>query len=286
MKKGKSEIMLIYTIRKNIMADTKEWEKNMKRNVLIVDKSPDYAKYIEQLTLEVSKHLNIYMAHTLEEAYKRLMEITMDIFIVDVMLDSTNVCDTSGLKLVERIREIPKYTFTPVIFTSYHEDMNLHAFKELHCLAYMYNPVIPKDFFKVMQKAVRFKTDRGEDRVLFFRKQGIIYAIHTKNIVYVNSEEHIMYFHMADGTIEEFPYRTFNKIFKEAAVEYLMQCRRDIVVNKNYILGIDFINGVIILKNKMGYLMIGTTFRKRVKEEFVHSYAVTESENGIIYIDV
>ena len=36
----------------------------------------------------------------------------------------------------------------------------------------------------------------------------------------------------------------------------------------------------------MGYLMIGTTFRKRVKEEFVHSYAVTESENGIIYIDV
>lgn len=255
----------------------------MRRNVLIVDKSVEYAKRIEKMAVEISNKLNIFMAHTVEDAYRCLMETTMDIFIVNVTLDSRNICDTSGLRLVERVREIPKYTLTPVILTSYQEDMRVHAYKELNCLAFLDNPLIPKEFAKAMNKAVMFKTNRTEDRVLFFRKDGIIYAVRVEEIAYIQSVDHVMHFHLTDGTVEVFPYRSFQKLLEEADVDYLMQCRRDIVVNKNFILGLDFINGVIILRKKMGIVMIGARFRKRVKEDYMKKCPMTRDEDGIYY---
>ncbi len=60
-------------------------------------------------------------------AYKILWKELLMFFLVDIILDTTTPIDTSGIRLVERIRKIPKYMFTPVLFiTSLKTRLDMH----------------------------------------------------------------------------------------------------------------------------------------------------------------
>jgi len=257
----------------------------MKTNVLIIESNQEHVKKIEAMALSITDNLCVYTANTLAEAYKLLLETTMDVFIVNVVLHTIDPADTSGMRLIERVREIPKYVLTPVIFISNQRDVSLYAYKELNCLAYLPKPCRVEDFTKALKKAVLNKTNRSKDRVMFFRKQGVIYSIHANEIVYMECYEHIVYIHLSDGSVEEFPYQTYARMLAEADVDFLMQCNRAAVVNKNFIHRVDFPNRRIFLKNNMGTLDIGTTYKKRVKDEFVKKYPTSRAKDGVLYSD-
>ena len=254
----------------------------MKSNVLIVESNPEHAKRIEAMALSITNNLCIYKANTLADAYKLLLETTMDVFIVNVVLHSIDPSDTSGMRLIERAREIPKYVLTPVIFLSSQKDVSLYAYKELNCLAYFRKPCSIEDFTKALKKALVNKTNRSKDRALFFRKQGVIYSIHAADIVYMECFDHILYIHLSDGTVEELPYQTYGKMLAEADVDYLMQCNRAAVVNKNFIHHIDFPNRRIFLKKNLGTLDIGTTYKKKVRDEFSPPKVVSKPKEEIL----
>ena len=63
-------------------------------------------------------------------------------------------------------------------------------------------------------------------------------------------------------------YKTYSSILREADSECLLQCSRSVVLNKNYIMSLDFPNRSIVMKYDLGKIDIGSTYKKRVKEEF------------------
>ena len=240
----------------------------MKKTVLIIEDDAEQQSMLEHLVKATSEDTIIYTAANTVEAYKILMENTIDVFLVDIILDTKRPGDTSGVLLVEKLRTIPKYMFTPVIFITSLEDPTMYAYTDLNCLGYIEKPYDIGRVKKMVERALNYTTYRKEEVSLSFRRDGILYPVKVKDIVYMESIRHIMYIHLANGSCLEIPYKTCKQVLTEADTQCLVQCSRNTLVNKEYIQSVDIPNKYIILKNKMGMVDIGVTFKKKVLMEF------------------
>ena len=99
--------------------NNKQRRKEMKKTVLIIEDDANQLMMLKQLVLSVNEGAEILTADNETIAYKILMERTIDVFLVDIILDTRKPGDTSGVRLVERMRKIQKYIFTPVIFITF-----------------------------------------------------------------------------------------------------------------------------------------------------------------------
>lgn len=240
----------------------------MKKNVLIVNGNKQYAEELKKMVLEVNPYLEIAMVHDAAEAYEYLLNTTIDMFILDTVLHLEKPGDISGIHLAEQIREIKKYVLTPMIFVTVKEDPELYAYEELNCIGYFVRPFEVKRFYEKVKRGLCYRTSRNEDKALFFRKGGAIYPIRVKDIVYIESISHGMLVHTVDGNVLEVMYKTYRSVLREADSECLFQCSRSVVLNKNYVMSLDFPNNYIVMKHNLGKVDMGSTYRKRIKEEF------------------
>ncbi|MDD6201967.1 MAG: LytTR family DNA-binding domain-containing protein [Lachnospiraceae bacterium] len=240
----------------------------MKKNVLIIEDNINQLRMLRKLVLETSENAVVYAEANSADAYKVLMENTIDVFLVDIILDTTKPGDTSGIKLVEKIRNIPKYMFTPVLFITSLEDPKNYAYTDLNCLGYVEKPFSVEKVKKLLQKALNYTTEKEKDITICFRRDGILYPIHVKEIVYLESLNHIVNVHLSDSTLLEVPYMTCKQVLEEDSSDVLFQCSRNTVVNKEYVLNVDVTNRYITLKDGYGRLEVGITFKKKILTEF------------------
>ena len=93
------------------------------KQILIVE---DNNKNMEKLceVLKDIKDVYIHKAKNSEQAYRYALEYNIDLFIVDIILNTKVFADISGLKFIESIRSINGYKFTPIIVTTSLEDPN------------------------------------------------------------------------------------------------------------------------------------------------------------------
>lgn len=242
----------------------------MKRNILIVDSNAEHVNWVIKLTFEVTENVKIYTAYNIADAYKLLMEITIDVFILDIALDRKYPDDTSGIRLIEKIRQIPKYVLTPVIFITTEKDPAMYAYIELNCIGYITKPCSASEFKKIFEKAVSSRTKRDGDKVMAIRRDGSLYPLKLKEIIYTESFSHVLHIHLKDGSVLSAPYKTCSSFLQEADVDFLIQCSRGVLVNRNWVMGINMSENILYLRNNMGKLNIGRTYRKIVREEILY----------------
>lgn len=240
----------------------------MKKTVLIIEDSPTQLEVLRRLVLEVNSQANVLTACDEANAYKLLMEKTVDIFMADIILDSSKPGDLAGIKLVERIRTIPKYMFTPVLFITSLEDSSGYAYRDLNCLGYVEKPFNPKQIKDLLKKAMNYSTEKNKEVTMCFRKDGILFPIKVKEIVYIESRNHTIYIHKENGEEIKFPYMTCKQLLEETDTDDLMQCSRNTIVNKDYIYNIDLINRFITMKKNFNKVEIGITYKKKVIAEY------------------
>ncbi len=240
----------------------------MKKTVLIIEDNKTQIEMLKKLILEIDAGITVYTATEAKSAYKILMEKTIDVFLVDIILDTTRPGDTSGIRLVERIRGMAKYMFTPVVFITSLEDNTKYAYTDLHCLGYVEKPFSPESVKQLVEKALFFSTCKSKDDVFCFRKDGILYPVKVKNIIYIESRNHEVNIHMVEGGTLTVSYKTCKQLLEEVDADCLMQCNRSTIVNKDYIFNVDIINRFITLKDVDEQIEIGVTYKKKILAEF------------------
>lgn len=241
----------------------------MRKTVLIVEDDNDQLNMLRQLVLAVNQNVEVYIADNAAQAYRFFTEKTVDVFLVDIMLDTTNPRDISGVRLVERFRQIPRYMFTPVIFVTSVLDSNSYAYKGLNCISYIEKPYDPEQVMRTVEKALNYTTVREKDVTFSFRKDGILYPVKLKDIVYMESLRHIMYIQLANGMVLDILYKTCKGILKEEdSAESLVQCSRGVLVNREYVKRIDSVNDLVVLKEGFGVVNIGRKYKKGLLSEF------------------
>lgn len=240
----------------------------IRKSVLIIEDEPIQLEVLEKLVLEVDAGAIVYTADNAATAYQILMERTIDVFLVDIILDRDKSSDTSGVKLVEQIRTIPKYMFTPVLFITSLEDTTGYAYKDLNCLGYVEKPFSPEHVKQLVEKAFHFQTVKSQNATFCFRKDSILYPVKIADIVYMDIANHVISVHTANGDVLEVPYKTLKEVLDEMDADCMMQCSRRTIVNKDYILNLDIANRYITLKNTSEKLEIGKVFGKKVLAEY------------------
>lgn len=237
--------------------------KNINKKILIVEDSEYYMNLISDSLINLENTI-LYKATNTSEAYKIAMEKNIDVFIVDVVLDTKVLGDVSGIVFVDRMRTVPRYRFTPIIITSSLEDPKYHAYNYLHCFRYFEKTYNVLELAETVKEALEFNQNEEIEKIIYYKREGILFSLKTKNIIYIeNHNRYIIYF-CNDGKYTA-PYKSCKKIIEDLASANFIQCNKNTIVNRQYIDNIDGTNRFITLVENRGQLEIGP----RIKKEFL-----------------
>lgn len=239
---------------------------DMQKNVLILEDKETVRLLVKKLVQEVEPTANVFLAEEISQAYSILMNKRIDLFLVDIILDTSNSSDVSGLKFVAQLRKIEQYAFTPVIIISTLEDQELHSYRDLHCYGYVEKPFDSEEVKKLLSDALKYQHSRSDGEMLFFRSDGIYHAVEKDKVVYAEIINHVLHIHTAEKDVMKIPYITLKKLMEEIDNEDIFRCSRNTVVNKRYISNVDITNRFIQFKNGLGKVEIGLTYKNSVKE--------------------
>lgn len=214
------------------------------------------------------ENICVHKAMNSETAYRYALEYNIDLFVVDIILNPSIFADISGLKFIESMRSIDKYKFTPIIITTSLEDPKFYTYSYLHCFCYFEKPYDKEELKKSIIEALEYKTTKKAKKFYFYKSDGMIYSVKTKNIVYFQTVDRITYIQCENGKVLCTPYKSCKNILLELNSERFLRCSNNTIVNVRFIKGIDIANRYIILVEGFGTLDIGPKIKKRFLEDF------------------
>lgn len=239
------------------------------KKVMILEDSPNTRECLEKLVKETDSDVYVFGLSNVKDAYQVMMEHTIDLFIIDIILDVRQSGDISGLYFAERVRAVEKYLFTPMIFVTSLDDAKHITYERLHCYSFIEKPFDPYQVRSVIEQCLKYSAQGFADRIVYFRSEGVIFSINLAEVIYVESKNRSLYIYMRNEEVVKLPYLTIKAFLQEADSSNLLQCSRSFVVNIAFIRNIDITNRMIILSN--GYQVeIGLKYKK-VLRDFIHA---------------
>lgn len=238
------------------------------RKILVLEDNLAALEHLAGIIREVDMKNTVYCFADIKSAYQCAMEKTIDLFLIDIILDTNRPGDVSGLKFSENIREVERYRFVPVIFITALEDSRLYTYEKLHCYSFIEKPFDEEKVKRSVEQCLKFPETGKGNKTLFFRKEGIILAVEREDITYAQSSGHIMHIYTRQGDILKVPYITLKKLLEETDSPDFIQCSRNTIINKKYVQNVDIPNRMIHLKDDSGMVEIGVMFRKHMKGYF------------------
>lgn len=238
------------------------------KKILILEDNPAALEHLASIVRELDTRNMVFTFANIKDAYQCALESTIDLFLVDIILDTSHPGDASGLKFVENIRRIEHYSFTPLIFVTSLEDIRSYTYENLHCYSFIEKPFDVNRVKQTVEQCLRFPGNAPNTKTLYFRKDGIILAVDRDEIVYAESVDHIMHIHTKQGDVLKIPYITIKKLLEETDSLDMIQCSRNTIINKNFVQNVDIPNRMIQLKGDFGRVEIGIMFKKSVKGSF------------------
>lgn len=233
----------------------------MKKNVLIVEDNKVSRDALAEIVKGCDSASVIYCADNGAAAYKYAMEERIDLFLVDIMLDNRVKNDVSGIIFADRIRQLDRYRFVPLIFLTSLEDYEMSAYRNLHCYEYIEKPFSFEKVKETIEAALKYPVkDERKNRYLYHRQDGILYSIDTEKLMYMESVNRRLCLYLTDEELE-IAYKTCSSMLHELNTEEFLQCSRSVIVNRNFITYVDETNRFVCMKN--GKLLdIGRTYKK------------------------
>lgn len=239
----------------------------MKKNILIMEDSPKWLDKIRALAASVNMEVEVFATTELQEAHHLALEYGIDLFIIDLILDTRVSDDTSGMDFADQIRQIDKYRYTPIIFISSLEDPKLYAYSNIHCYQYIEKPFDEDKTREIFEEALRMPLKKNREReYIYFRNNGILYGVRTDQIIYIQTNVVQMCIHTTHETVKLSPYSIKNILAKLDSDSFL-QCSRNTIINENYIEYIDPSNRYVKLKNVDALIGVGPVLKKRFLQE-------------------
>lgn len=219
----------------------------MRKHILIVEADENQRNKIVKIIENMKLDVEIVCAESENIAYSCIMEQAIDVAVVNIVLNSRDKSDVSGIKFVSRLRKVEGYRFTPVIFMSKYEDYDGFLLKRLHSFEVVDTKFDIMEISVIVREALRYTTPRDSDPFLFMKKDGVLYSINKENISYIESSNHIVYIHKCNKEVLEFPYSSIERIMNTLDCEYFVQCSRRNIVNRKQIKIYDYINKILTL---------------------------------------
>lgn len=239
------------------------------KKILILEDDYDAAERLKEIICKVNGNIEIFHVANYADACKIIFEEVFTLFIVDIILDRKNPNDASGLDFIRLLRGICQYEFSPVIITTGVADSKLYAYDNLHCYQYLEKPFYMEQVQRTIEQALKMPQMQEQDRYIHLRDDSTILAQKVSEIVYVYYKNRKLILRSVDG-VSVFYYRSLRQIKGQLFSNHFIQCNRNTLVNRKFVWKIDLINSRLKLKENYGDLTIGTTYKRKISEEFAY----------------
>ena len=236
--------------------------------ILVLEDSKDCLNAITAMLEKVSDRVCAVPVNSLKEARAALAEEAQppfQAFLLDINLDCNDKEDVSGITFAREVRMRREYAFTPIVMITSLANMELTAYRELHCYQYLIKPYNEQDIEKLAGKLL-FLSQQGETRDAFVvvKKDGINYKIFCKDIVCVKAVPRGVQLILSKEEMK-IPYLSIKQLLEKLPTEKFLQVHRMCVVNLDYIEYVDTVNGLIRMKNGE-QVEIGITYKSDIKK--------------------
>lgn len=235
------------------------------KKVLIVEDNADTLQYLKKLVFEVDGESEVFLADNIKDALEYTVTRKIDLFLVDIILNPGDRNDMSGFLLIDNIRQLERYQFTPVIIVSALEDSRQYAYEHLHCFGYVEKPFHESNIKYLVSAALEFHRETGRREMLYYRQDGVIYGVPKADIIYAELVKRQICIYTKKGKFHV-RYRTIKRLLDEMGDPDILQCNRNTIVNSHFVSNIDIPNGMLQLMNIDRSIEIGGTFKKSIKE--------------------
>ncbi len=236
--------------------------------ILILEDSKECLDAITVMVERVSGHVCAVPVNSLEEARAALDEAQplFQAFLLDINLDIDDSEDISGITFAREVRMRKEYAFTPIIMITSLANMELTAYRELHCYQYLVKPYNEEDIRKLVGKLL-FLSQQGETREAYVvvKKDSINYKIFCKDIVCIKAVPRGVNFVLLKEEIKVL-YLSIRQLLEKLPGDRFLQVHRMCVVNQDYIDYVDTVNGLISMKNG-DQVEIGITYKNEIRKK-------------------
>lgn len=231
------------------------------KTILILEDNQSSLDMLVKIVGELELETEVRSATNLEQAYIHMIKGSIDLFLIDIILDSHNSGDVSGIKFVEYIRQQKKYEYTPVIFVTSLDDPNLYCSRDFHCYGYIEKPYNVVHAKKTIREALLMPLQPERSASIYFRNNGLLYKKDKARIVYIENSRRCRIIHATDGDVK-LAYLPCREILQELDSDRFIQCSRYTIINKDFIEHIDIANRYIKLKGYLEPIEIGVMYKK------------------------
>lgn len=237
--------------------------------ILILEDSKECLEAVTVIAEKVSEHVIAVPANSLEEARAALRDEAQppfQAFLLDINLDVNDNDDSSGITFAREVRTRKEYAFTPIIMITSLANMELTAYRELHCYQYLVKPYNEEDLRKLIGKLL-FLSQQGETReeYVIVRKDSINYKIFCRDIVCVKAVPRGVDFVLLKEEMKVL-YLSIKQLLEKLPCDRFLQVHRMCVVNRDYIDYVDTVNGLICMKNGER-VEIGVTYKNDIRKK-------------------
>lgn len=239
------------------------------KKILILEEETDTLISLESM---IGDRAEIFALSDAQRAYKCAVRNYIDLFIVDVTFEEEGEELPPELAFVDKIRDTERYCSTPILFITDLQTSKLYSYEKLNCYKMIGKPVQEEQFIRVVDDSLRALRYNGNVNQVFFRRFGVVRGVLEEEIVYITAKNHKIFLHMSDGRELCLSYMTAQQIREKLKGDNFMQCKRDTIVNIDYILDIDPIRHKILLVKDYGELDIGITYIPHVEELYREDY--------------
>lgn len=237
--------------------------------ILILEDSEDCLRAITAMVEKVSGHVCAVPANSLEEARAALdngAQPPFQAFLLDINLKADDSGDISGITFAREVRMKKEYAFTPIVMVTSLANMELMAYRELHCYQYLVKPYNEEDIQKLVGKLLFWSQQGGTgDAFVIVKKDGINYKLFCKDIVCVKAVPRGVHIVLVKEEMKVL-YLSIKQLLEKLPGDKFLQVHRMCVVNQDYIDYVDTVNGLIRMKNG-GQVEIGITYKNEIRKK-------------------
>ena len=236
--------------------------------ILLVEDDTTASELIRQYTEALCGKHQLTTVSTATAALNWSDKHSVDLFILDIQLP-----DYRGTELGKQIRTMPRYRFTPILFTTELAGEELGAYREIKCYDFLVKPFTQEQFTNAISAALDMgRQMRKTVPVLRIEQKQFLFEYGLEQILYIESFGKKAVIHgISQGKElnDQISGYSLARLLEMAGPGNLIQCHKSFLINPIYITKIDKGSKTLWLKNCKDAIPIGEKYQHNLRERTI-----------------
>lgn len=233
-------------------------------NIVLVEDEAGAAELVRGYMASLPGENRLFTFASAGEALRWAGDNQVNLFILDIQLP-----DYRGTELAKQIRAMPRYRFTPILFTTELAGEELGAYRKIKCYDFLVKPFSEAQFRFAVTAALELTEKMGtKPATLRIEQKHFVFEYELSDILYIESfGKQTVIHHMAGGRELEDKISGYSLArLLELTGGALVQCHKSYLVNRAYLARVDKVRQLLWLRGREEPIPVGEKYRAFLSE--------------------